>query len=142
MEVTEEILNFARRNKKFRTSDVVKSLKNAFSRPYISQKLTYLTKLKKLVRAGSGPEIYYALPENIDLLIEKVHRRIRNNNVKEHEVIEELTNQTPFLLLLNDDVRSIFDYAFSEMLNNAIEHSESEYIEIDVSEDNEYLTFV
>ncbi len=142
MDISEKILDYAKINRKFRTSDVVNYLNNKYSRSYISEQLSKLSKLKKLVRAGSGAQVYYALPENLDVLIEKVHRRFINHNLKEHEIIEELSNQTPFLMILKDNVRSIFDYAFSEMLNNAIEHSQSEYIEVDVTEDDHYLTFV
>jgi len=142
MTIQEEILDFANRHRKFKTSDVVRGLKGKYSRAYTSGILTSLYKKGRLLRSGSGPKVFYVLPENAGVLADKVHRRLRNEDLKEHEVIDNLTKQTPFLINLKDNVRSIFDYAFSEMLNNAIEHSHSKWIDVDVSSDKRKLSFV
>lgn len=60
-------------------------------------------------------------------------RRLANTALKEHEVLQEIRDSFVPLKLASDNVRSIFDYAFSEMLNNAIDHSGSSHIDIDVS---------
>ena len=136
-----KILGYAEKNKKFRTSDVLEDLKHQYSRPYISRTLGDMTSKKLLSRAGSGPRVFYALPKNEDFLSDRIRRRLKNTNLKEHEVVEKLMGQVPFLGNLKDNVRSVFDYAFSEMLNNAIEHSKSEWIEIEVRKDSNYLLF-
>lgn len=60
-------------------------------------------------------------------------KRLENKELKEHEVLQEIRDKFIPLKLASDNIRSIFDYAFSEMLNNAIEHSQSNSIEIEVS---------
>lgn len=141
MRLEDEILSYAKTVEKFRTSDVVGALAVSYSRPYVSNKLKNLCDKGLLLKAGTGAHVYYALPEKADVLYRKIHRRLRNVDLKEHEVLEPLFKQAPFLPKLKDNVKSIFDYAFSEMLNNAIEHSKSNNIEIDVGEANNYLTF-
>jgi hypothetical protein len=58
---------------------------------------------------------------------------LTNQGLKEHEVLQHIRDKFLPLKLAPDNVRSIFDYAFSEMLNNAIEHSRSKKIDIRVS---------
>lgn len=143
--IEEKILGYAKTVKKFRVSSVIKLLENKYSRQYISGKLKGLSLKNTLVRSGSrGAYVYYALPENAEYLHsaqKKIKKKLKNQNLKEHEILEDLLSQALFLTKLSDNVRSIFDYAFSEMLNNAIEHSKSPNIEVEVSEDNEFLVF-
>ncbi|MBU4502425.1 MAG: DUF4325 domain-containing protein [Nanoarchaeota archaeon] len=140
--VEEKILRFAQAHIKFRTSDVVSGLGGQYSRPYVSQKINLLHKKGFLARAGSGAHVHYALPSKADALVNRIHRRVRNIELKEHEVMEDLIGKTPFLTDLKENLSSIFDYAFSEMLNNAIEHSRSKWIEVSVEENETYLTFI
>lgn len=51
-------------------------------------------------------------------------------NVAEDRVWSELAAEIPALVKLGPDARSVFQYAFTEMLNNAIEHSGSREIEV------------
>lgn len=60
-------------------------------------------------------------------------RRLPSAGLKEHEVLQEIRDSFIPLKLASDNVRSIFDYAFSEMLNNAIDHSQSEWIDVETS---------
>ncbi|HEY4395472.1 MAG TPA: ATP-binding protein [Polyangia bacterium] len=48
----------------------------------------------------------------------------------EDRVWRELSEEIPALTKLEPDARSVFQYAFTEMLNNAIEHSGSREIEV------------
>ncbi len=50
--------------------------------------------------------------------------------VAEDRVWSELSSELPALGALNPDARSVFQYAFTEMLNNAIEHSGAKEIEV------------
>jgi len=56
-----------------------------------------------------------------------------NRDLKEHEVLQDIRDSFIPLKLASDSIRSIFDYAFSEMLNNAIEHSQSKRIDAEVA---------
>ncbi|MBI4097913.1 MAG: DUF4325 domain-containing protein [Candidatus Levybacteria bacterium] len=142
MDTRSQILKFAEQNKIFRTSDVVKGLKNKVSRQQVSHLLNDLFKRKLLVRQGSGAFIFYALPVNANLLKEFIRKKLLNENLKEHEVLDEIKQSSPFLSSLKENVDSIFNYAFSEMLNNAIEHSKSKTIEVSVESDKDILSFM
>lgn len=69
------------------------------------------------------------------------HRRYRNEHLAEHEVLEAIEGSAHFRRLLPENVQSIFAYAFSEMLNNAIEHSQSATVQIVVEKRAQNLTF-
>jgi len=142
MEIEDLILEYASSVTKFRTSDLFKALNGKYSRAWLVRKLKKLNENGRIIKAGGGAYVYYAHPSYEGVLFEKFKRKLNNENLTEHEVLESLFKQAPFLLKLKDNVRSIFDYAFSEMLNNAIEHSQSKDIEIEVSKFNNYLTFV
>lgn len=141
MDTKSEILHFANKQKIFRTSDVVKGLKNKVSRQQVSSILNDLFRKGLLVRQGSGSFVFYALPTNSHALKKLIHKKLRNNNLKEHEVFDEIKSSSPFLRSLKENVDSIFNYAFSEMLNNAIEHSTSKLINIEVENNKDNLTF-
>jgi anti-sigma regulatory factor (Ser/Thr protein kinase) len=50
--------------------------------------------------------------------------------IAEDRVWTELSSELPALVQLDPEARSVFQYAFTEMLNNAIEHSGSPEIEV------------
>jgi anti-sigma regulatory factor (Ser/Thr protein kinase) len=60
----------------------------------------------------------------------KVHRILRNRNLLEDKVLSEIKESSSLFVGLPSNIVSIVDYAFTEMLNNAIEHSQSEKIEV------------
>ncbi len=141
MNLQDEILNFAQQHKKFNVADFLHFTKNRVTRPYCSKIFTELVNEKKLVRAGQSYRTVYSLPENIRFLGNVINLRIKNTNIQEHKVLENIQTKAPFILKLKDNVRSIFDYAFSEMLNNAIEHSKSKFIEIKIAKKDNRLSF-
>lgn len=142
MKIPDIALKVASDQKKFRTSDVFKELKGTISRQYISSELSKMVRKGQLIRAGSGQYVYYALPNNIGVLRNEVTKKFRNQDLKEHEVLDSLKKEPPFALKLRENIKSIFDYAFSEMLNNAIEHSKSEWIEVQVQNNRKEMKFI
>ncbi len=142
MKVVDAVSKVAKDKKRFRTSDVIRALGGYISRQYVSSELSKLYKSKKLVRAGSGQYVYYALPEYAYTLKNEVRKKLKNFELKEHEVLDNLKNEPPFAVKLRENVKSIFDYAFSEMLNNAIEHSGSKWIDVSVQREKGDVKFV
>jgi len=144
--VEEKIIDYAKTVRRFQTSMVSGALKDEYSRQYLIGKLGILVSRGDLIKSGlRGAHVFYATPENAEYLHEdkkKIKKRFINIGLKEHEILESLFDQAPFLNKLDDNIRSIFDYAFSEMLNNAIEHSKSKNIEIEVSINDKYLSFI
>jgi len=141
MNIRGKILEIANANKKFTVTDVLRYLDDKVSRQYISRLINELVAEKKLIKAGSTRKAAYSLPKNVLALGNKIKKRIKNKNLQEHKILEIITAGAPFILKLKDNVRSIFDYAFSEMLNNAIEHSGSKEIEVEAEKRGHLLTF-
>lgn len=139
MKLQDLILSLALKNKIIRTSDIV--LKYGKSRQFVNFIIRDLVKKKKLVKFGSTKSAFYAHPKYVSKLTNRIKKRLKNKDLREHEVLDSLENQTPLIPSLKENLRSIYYYAFSEMLNNAIEHSDSENIEIDIEKNNNNLIF-
>lgn len=140
--LSETILYLAQKNHKIKTSDVLGILEKKLSRAYVSRVINLLVKEGKLIKGGSTAGAFYVLPENQDLIQSEImYKKIfTRNGLEEHKVLDEISH-TVLYLNLKENVRSIFDYAFSEMLNNAIEHSKSEKVFIQVFKSNNELVF-
>lgn len=140
--IRKAILELAARTKKFQVSQVIDQLEEGFvSRQYVSGILNELVAEKTLSVAGSKRFTFYALPSRADALIDKETRTLNNIDLKEHLVYEELTSKAALMRRLNENASSILDFAFSEMLNNAIEHSQSDRIKIELYRDDKDLIF-
>lgn len=114
---------------------VVKELKSAYSRVTIAHHLRKLVELGKLQMIGAGRSIRYELPDQEKTIMYK------NEELEEHIVLMDLESRYEFLKTLPENLQSIFTYAFSEMFNNAIEHSHSKKIQVSIWKKNSQLTF-
>lgn len=142
MDTKETILEIAAQKTKFKTSDIVKALHGKVSRQFVSYEINKLVKGEKLIKSGATKSAFYALPSHALILGTKIHKRLINEGLKEHEVFDDLQVQTTFIESLRENIYSILAYAFSEMLNNAIEHSESKYVEITVEKNQDNIIFI
>ncbi len=138
-----DVLKIARIKKKMKTKDLV--LAFGVSRQYASVVTNMLVQEGRLLKVGSTAGAYYVLPElakSSGMFPIKIVRRLKNKNLAEHEILPELESQYPPIGRLPENVKSILVYAFSEMLNNAIDHSGSKDIEVEISVHNRKLQFV
>lgn len=133
MSLKEEILQLAKKKKRIKSRDLVE--KYQVSRQYVNVVIGSLVKEGRLIKVGSTRNAAYMHPEHAKALTTVIRKRLRNAGLKEHEVLDSLDKRNSLLRSLPENIRSIFTYAFSEMLNNAIEHSESENVEIIVEKD-------
>ncbi len=140
MTIKSLILKIADKKKKMQTSDIQRKT-NEYTRQYIVQNLKELTNSGQLVRFGAGAGTFYTLPENVMSLNNKLKKRLKNKNLKEHEIYFHFEQKLHLKETLDENVYSIFTYAFSEMLNNAIEHSESENIEVSYFDSKKNISF-
>jgi anti-sigma regulatory factor (Ser/Thr protein kinase) len=141
MSIQDEIIKVAKAKKVFKASDVAKEAPD-FSRQYISRIIGDMVKKGTLLREGSGRWSTYALPEYRDYLGHRLRRRINLSGLKEHEVLDDIMRVSTLLSKVPENIQSIFNYAFSEMLNNAIDHSKSDEAVIEVVEEGERLKFI
>lgn len=139
MSSAQTILSLAQEQPAVTTAEVATMLD--VSRQYAQRKLRELVDSGQLVKIGSTRSAVYMLPEKANKPEWKIDKRLHNTNLTEHTVLETIIQDARFRQTLSENVQSIFNYAFSEMLNNAIEHSESEYIRVIVMKQQNTLVF-
>ncbi|HEU5187646.1 MAG TPA: DUF4325 domain-containing protein [Candidatus Saccharimonadales bacterium] len=142
--ITSAIKEVASSQERFQLGDVLKVLDGQrVSRQYVSRIVAEEVTMKRLISSGSTRYTYYALPENIDSIREKHSWEFQNNNLREYELYQDtVVATTPFLQTMPENTESILGYAFSEMLNNAIDHSKSEKISTTFYHEDGSVTFI
>ncbi len=119
---------------------------SGFSRAYVNRFLRELREEGVLVRIGKANRTRY-IPANKELIhkekssITTVYRILKNEDLNEDAVLRDIVKNTGIFQGLKDNVSKILEYAFTEMLNNAIEHSRSEKIEVRVEKKKNNVFF-
>ncbi len=144
MNIQALILKTLSQKKQFRTADIVKA--SGFSRAYVNRFLKKLEEEGRIARVGKANQSTYfeASPEARKKALENilsVRKIIANKNLQEDLILEEIKKTSGIFFDLRSNISRIVDYAFTEMLNNAIEHSRSKTIEISVKKENGILRF-
>ncbi len=137
-----KIIEIAKKKGRIVSADLAE--KFSVSRQYASRLLKDLVASGELIKFGTTRDAFYVLPEKARQYGERSYRyakSYKNDALEEHRVLAQIEQTFPALKHLPENIQSIFTYAFSEMLNNAIEHSESERIQVEVSIPNRMLTF-
>jgi len=140
-DTSQQILDTIKRLKKASVQDIVSNLPEKKSRQWVSTLLNKLADEGKLSRARLGKHAFYVLPQNKDLLTKRVVKSLENKALQEDRVLEELKRTAPFLRDMEENVDSILFYAFTEMLNNAIEHSKSKTIDVKIEKVDNRIAF-
>lgn len=141
MDIRELIFKLASQRGKLKTSDVVKELHNNKSRQYINSVIRDMVNSKQLLKGGTTAGAFYVLPQNSHLIGDEITIKLKREDLEEHKVFSDLKEKAPFINDLKENLSSILFYAFTEMLNNAIEHSHSQYVEICIKKDKENIKF-
>lgn len=139
----QKILEVTREKGTVKSSDFVDDF--GVSRQYVSKLISKLVEEKKLIKIGSTRSAIYTteeyLQKNPKLTPTNYSKVLINRGLEEYKILDDIKyNFTP-LAKLSENIKSIFEYAFSEMLNNAIEHSESKKIKFTVGLDKNILSF-
>ena len=88
---------------------------------------TYLSKLSgrgHLERVGRGRATRYSVPTRT------VERRYRTEGLEEDAVWQELSASLPVFATFSSVARSVFAYAVTELVNNAIDHSGADEVSV------------
>jgi anti-sigma regulatory factor (Ser/Thr protein kinase)/biotin operon repressor len=133
MNIRDLILRKLEEKGEVRSSEIVKA--TGYSRAYVNRYFKELREEGVLLQIGKANKAkYITATEKIILKerksINKIHRILNNVNLHEDEVFNSIKENSGIIGGLSSNVSSIIEYAFTEMLNNAIEHSESKKIEI------------
>ena len=95
------------------------------SRQALSIHVRSLVEAGKVVRSGAGRGARYMLPHQAPPPV-SLSRILRTRDLDEGRVWDELATGLNLHRALRPNVEAIAHYAFTEMLNNAIEHSEAD----------------
>lgn len=143
MDIQELILNHLNRKGKVRAADIVK--KTGFSRVYVNRFFKQLRDEGKISLIGKANKAYYVLSRDEKTVKAGIHDITifeKTKGLVEHDVLKRIRNETGIFNSLKDNVRIDVEYAFSEMLNNAIEHSRSEDVNISMTRSDTAVLFV
>ena len=142
MDIKKIIFEKLNKNGEVKISDITE--KTGFSRTYINRFLKELKEDEKIILVGKANRAHYVLPDKNKILKAKKeilssHYILKNKNLSEDEILDKIKKDTGIFLNLSENTALIVDYAFTEMLNNAIEHSKSEKIDISASRDKNLI---
>ena len=117
-----------------------------FSRIYIHRFLKELQDEERVVLVGKTNKARYVIAEKkvvekAQKEIKKINLSLANKNLNEDLVLDKIKNETGILFDLEKNTERIVDYAFTEMLNNAIEHSRSKNIKVTMQRLGEKVVF-
>jgi len=130
-ETAQKIFNFITQQQKVSMKEMVD--KFSFSRAYLNRILNLLIQEKKIVRVGQTNKVRYLL-FNDKILKEYgfyYKREFKNIGLNESFVFGEAVKHSQIFSGLDVNVFNILQYTFLEMLNNAIDHSQSKKINIE-----------
>ncbi len=119
---------------------------SGFSRAYVNRFFRELRDEGVLVLVGKANKARY-IPGSEKLVLKEkssinsVYRILKNNGLDEDDVLTGLRNSTGIFRKIKNNVSGILEYAFTEMLNNAIEHSNSDKIEVRMERTDNNIMF-
>lgn len=144
MDIKTLILKKAGRNGKLSVADIVRA--TGFSRAYINRFFNELRGEGKLLLIGKANKAHYVSASASNLKkakkdVLRFKKNVTNKNLSEDKVLDKIKNETGVFLGLPGKISKILDYAFTEMLNNAIEHSKSKNILVDIAREKAGIKF-
>lgn len=142
MDIKELILKHLKKHQKVKITQLVK--KTGFSRAYLHRFFRELQDEGKIILVGRTNQAHYILsgPKSIRTGKSLSFRRtLLNKNLFEDTVLRAIKRETAIFDGLRKNVADILDYAFTEMLNNAIEHSKSKKILVQMEKADKLIKF-
>lgn len=140
----DKILRLIKQKGRITSGEITGSI--GVSRQYVNMVISDLIAEKEVIKLGGTRNAFYVSgdyiskhPDVIPVVFKKTYK---NESLEEHKVLLELEERFPKIALMPENVRSIFTFAFSEMFNNAIEHSQSKTISVEVSARDKDLAFI
>jgi hypothetical protein len=140
---TDQIIDFIKEKGIVKSSELVKVF--GVSRQYIAKLTSRLIKENKVIKIGSTRLASYTtekyLEKNPTLIPITYSKVLENKNLEEHKILSDIEQHFLPIQECSENIKSIFEYAFSEMLNNAIEHSTSKKIKFIITINRDILYF-
>jgi anti-sigma regulatory factor (Ser/Thr protein kinase) len=120
--------------------------KTGFSRAYTHRFFQSLSEGGLIIKIGHANRTRYVLPENSDVKKAKLgilsfNRVFPIKGLEEDRVLSLIKSETGILESVAENTAGIVEYAFTEMLNNAIEHSHSDKVRASVKRERGMIRF-
>lgn len=129
----EKILELIEKQGKVTSREITEAI--GVSRQYVNLVISELVREERAIKIGSTRYAFYVSKDYLAKHPESVpntfKKKYQNQGLEEHKVFLEIEDKLSHLKELPENVRSIFTFAFSEMFNNAIEHSGSKIISVE-----------
>ncbi len=144
MDIKELIIKRLNTAGEVRVADIVDE--TSFSRKYIHRFFDELQKENKIAKIGTTKAARYVFSSHQKVFeakknIIKIDLLLKNRGLKEDLVEDKIKEDTGIFIGLSKEVKAAADFAFLEILNNAIEHSKSENIRVTMSRMENKLIF-
>ncbi|MDI6891980.1 MAG: DUF4325 domain-containing protein [Actinomycetota bacterium] len=143
MDVRALILRKIKQKGKIKASEIVDA--TGFSRAYVNRFFRKLRNAGKIALIGKANRAYYVLAseeETAKANIWNIQILKKIKGLTEHDVLRKIKEETGIFTGIKDNIRGIVEYAFSEMLNNAIEHSQSDNVQTAMFRSEEKIWFL
>ena len=144
MNIKRLILEEFKKSNEIRSSEIAQ--KTGKTRSWINQIFKSLVEEGKVVLIGKNRGAFYILANKESVKEAKSHifrfRRVfKNVELKEDNVLKDIKHETGIFLDIPDNILHILDYSFTEMLNNAIDHSGSDKITVEMERSSTDISF-
>ena len=140
----DKILQLIKQKGRLTSSEITGSI--GVSRQYVNMVISGLVAEKQVIKLGGTRNAFYVssgyAQKHSEVLPTTFKKKYRNVSLEEHQVLIELEEKFPLISNIPENIKSIFTFAFSELFNNAIEHSESKIISVEVSLRSNKLSFI
>jgi len=144
MDLKQRILKKIDENGQITSREIIDE--TGYSRAYVNRFLRELRDEGKIVKLGRANQTRYvrANEESVRAAkadIVRFSRTYDNQNLQEDAVLDTIKRETGIFLDIPENIERILSYGFTEMLNNAIDHSGSEKIKVRMERTDESIEF-
>jgi anti-sigma regulatory factor (Ser/Thr protein kinase)/biotin operon repressor len=144
MDVKKLILEKIKNNGQTTSREIIEE--TGYSRTYVNRFLRELRNEGRIVKIGETDQTRYVLADEDSVRAAKAKitefvKTYERSGLQEDMVLDEIRRRTGIFIDLEDNVDRIVAYGFTEMLNNAIDHSGSEKVKVQIGRDNTAVSF-
>jgi anti-sigma regulatory factor (Ser/Thr protein kinase) len=140
MDIEKLILKKIQENGQLTSSQLTKA--TGFSRVYVNRFLKQLVGENRIVLVGKANKAKYVRAGNKKAEPLTVAKILQNKGLQEDTVLDQIKQESAIFDGLPKNIKTILDYAFTEILNNAIEHSKSKNIKIKIFKASKTANFM
>lgn len=140
MDLQKLILSKIKKNGQVASKELVKL--TGFSRAYLNRFFKKMVNNRQIILVGKANQARYLLASNRIAKPLVAFKILKNTGLEEDLILEQIKSQSSIFTGITKNLASILAYGFTEILNNAIEHSRSEIIQINFQREIKEVQFM